>query len=440
MQNKTVIICCAGMGKRLGIGTTKALLNIDGKPLIIRLLECFDDIEDVRIVVGYQATKLISVVQQYRKDVIFVFNHNYSNSGPGDSAYKALIGAKEYSMIIDGDLVINPTELKKITKYDFEFVCGSLSKNLELPSIVVDNDLVSKYEFSSSPLKWIGIVNIKTERIKQAKYNVFEMLSDLLPLNYVYINAFGINTMDDYENATCFVKNNYKTELVIGVLGGMGTYATINLFNKYAEIFPAEKEWERPRIIIDNNCTMPSRVRAYFYNEGKDKLIKSIGESLENLVKSGANKLVLACNTSHLFLDDVYKDKNYLKTFVVSIIDTCVEELVKNNEKKVLLLATEGTISSNVYQRKLESKGIEVIAPDENEFPQIRECIEAVKQNKYSDHVKNIFASFLDTDLPVILGCTELPVLYDRYFSNTNKKVYDPLELTMIKLKENYYD
>ena len=43
-----------------------------------------------------------------------------------------------------------------------------------------------------------------------------------------------------------------KKDFVIGVLGGMGTYATINLFKEYARIFEAEKEWDRPRIIIDN--------------------------------------------------------------------------------------------------------------------------------------------------------------------------------------------
>ena len=37
-------------------------------------------------------------------------------------------------------------------------------------------------------------------------------------------------------------------DLVIGVLGGMGTYATINLFKQYAKIFPAEKE-KNPRQI-----------------------------------------------------------------------------------------------------------------------------------------------------------------------------------------------
>ena len=49
-----------------------------------------------------------------------------------------------------------------------------------------------------------------------------------------------------------------KNEMVIGVLGGMGTYATVHMFKQYADIFAAEKEWDRPRIIIDNRCTMPS--------------------------------------------------------------------------------------------------------------------------------------------------------------------------------------
>jgi len=37
--SKTIVISCAGMGTRLGIGSTKALIDIDGKPLIISKLE-----------------------------------------------------------------------------------------------------------------------------------------------------------------------------------------------------------------------------------------------------------------------------------------------------------------------------------------------------------------------------------------------------------------
>ena len=50
IDNTTVIICCAGMGTRLGIGTTKALVNICGKPLILHQLELLKDYKDIRIV------------------------------------------------------------------------------------------------------------------------------------------------------------------------------------------------------------------------------------------------------------------------------------------------------------------------------------------------------------------------------------------------------
>ena len=55
--SRTVIISCAGMGNRLGLGTTKALVEIDGKPLIVRHLEMLRDQSDIRIVVGYQAER-----------------------------------------------------------------------------------------------------------------------------------------------------------------------------------------------------------------------------------------------------------------------------------------------------------------------------------------------------------------------------------------------
>ena len=68
--SKTIVISCAGMGTRLGIGTTKALIDIEGKPLILRQLELLKDFDDIRIVVGYQMEKVIEVVNNYRKDIL----------------------------------------------------------------------------------------------------------------------------------------------------------------------------------------------------------------------------------------------------------------------------------------------------------------------------------------------------------------------------------
>lgn len=74
----------------------------------------------------------------------------------------------------------------------------------------------------------------------------------------------------------------------IGILGGMGSYATVEIFRRMVEAFPAEKEWDRPRILIDNNCIMPSRVRAILYNEKREELIQQMSDSINFLAGGGS--------------------------------------------------------------------------------------------------------------------------------------------------------
>ena len=135
----------------------------------------------------------------------------------------------------------------------------------------------------------------------------------------------------------------------IGVLGGMGTYATIHLFRQYAEVFPAEKEWDRPRIIIDNRCTMPSRVRAALYGENREQLICEMSDSVRGLIRSGCSRILLACNTAHLFLEDIYRQVPEAGGRVLNIIETCADGLSEHGVREVLLLASDA--SDNARRR-----------------------------------------------------------------------------------------
>lgn len=229
-------------------------------------------------------------------------------------------------------------------------------------------------------------------------------------------------------------------DLVIGVLGGMGTYATVHFFQQYADVFEAKKEFDRPRIIIDNRCTMPSRVRAFLYNEKVDELINEMTDSMQNLVDSGCTHIVLACNTSHLFLPEIYKKVPSLENKVINIIKQCVSTIQNDGVKEVYLLGSEGTIDSSIYQNALEKYGIKCIVPKKDEYRLIRKCIEAVKQNMYNEDTKNIFVELVNRYDTCILGCTELPILYDKYKSDIakSKKIYDPLLLVLKRLKEEY--
>ena len=108
MQTRlSVVISCAGIGSRLGLNSTKALINIFGKSLIGWQLELFKDVQDVRIVVGFQASLVIEEVLKYRKDVIFVYNHNYFETKTGASFYLGAQSANEFVMEYDGDLLVD---------------------------------------------------------------------------------------------------------------------------------------------------------------------------------------------------------------------------------------------------------------------------------------------------------------------------------------------
>lgn len=84
--------------------------------------------------------------------------------------------------------------------------------------------------------------------------------------------------------------------------------------------------------------------------------------------------------------------------------------------------------------------GIKSIVPDNSEYVLLRECIEAVKQNRYTPEVKKVFLDLVNRNQACILGCTELPILYEKYFADIDKdiKIYDPLLLGIQKLKEEY--
>lgn len=232
--------------------------------------------------------------------------------------------------------------------------------------------------------------------------------------------------------------------MVIGILGGMGSYATLNIFERLLNLFPAEKEWDRPRILIDNNCTMPSRVIAALYGTDREKLVKEMSTSIKNLIAGGATHIFLACNTSHIFLDDVYINVPEAKGKIYSIIETLAKDIHSSeNKEPIALIATEGTLETKIYQNVFKPYNISITQPDKEKFTTMRELIEAVKQNCLNEsHCTKFIELIKSFNInQVILGCTEFPVLYSAFknqIDSTGIKIYDPLE-SVIQLFHKIY-
>lgn len=208
-DNTTIIICCAGMATRLGIGNTKALVNICDKPLILYQLEILADYKDIRIVVGFQAEEIINVVKQYRNDIMFVFNYEYISNGPAASLSKGLIGAKEYIITIDGDLLVNPRDFKKFLKFSDECIASSKITSSEPILMNIENKEVKSFSDKKGNYEWTGLAKIKTCKLQPYNGYIFEMLEPLLPMLAIEVRTREIDTPEDYENAVEWVKKGY---------------------------------------------------------------------------------------------------------------------------------------------------------------------------------------------------------------------------------------
>ena len=206
--SRTIIISCAGMGNRLGLGTTKALVEVDGKPLIIRQEE-----EDIRVVVGYQAEKVIEVVNQYRKDILFVFNHDFRNTGTGASVALASKYANKYILSLDGDMLIHPEDMKKILECRHEFVGGNPIESDDPWMLQTfeqgGKELVSAFSHCMGNYEWNGVTQMLASKMLNGNGHVFQLIEPYLPVPFMELRTREIDTINDYERATEWVRGGF---------------------------------------------------------------------------------------------------------------------------------------------------------------------------------------------------------------------------------------
>lgn len=211
---KTIVISCAGIGSRLGFGHTKALLKIAGKPLIIHHLERLNEFDDIRIVVGFNAQDLINTVLSYRKDVMFVFNHDYLITSTLQSLNLGIAFARDYIVSLDGDLLVDPADLDIFLKQNDEMM-GYISAYSDEPVYTTiekkkGQEYVTGFNRKSGNYEWTGLIQIKKTKItNQGKY-VYNAIKNHLPFRAKYINCREIDTPDDYKKALEWAKNIFK--------------------------------------------------------------------------------------------------------------------------------------------------------------------------------------------------------------------------------------
>ena len=156
----------------------------------------------------------IEVVNNYRKDILFVFNHNYRNTGTGGSFSLGIKHAREMVVSLDGDLLVHPDDLLRIMHSDKECACGTKigTDNPMLMKTIKENgkELCTGFSREEGSYEWTGLAQVYTDRLIPGDRHVCDMLESVLPIEMEYIRTREIDTMNDYENAVKWIKNGYN--------------------------------------------------------------------------------------------------------------------------------------------------------------------------------------------------------------------------------------
>ncbi|MCF6247242.1 MAG: amino acid racemase [Desulfobacula sp.] len=203
-------------------------------------------------------------------------------------------------------------------------------------------------------------------------------------------------------------------EKIVGIIGGMGPEATVDLMQRIICLTPALDDIDHIHCLVDNNPKVPSRIKAIIEGDGEDpgSCMADMGKRLETF---GADFLVIACNTAHHYYKNV---QDAVDIPVINLIGLVTDNLIRNypNHRNIGILASPAVKITQLYARQFKQLGLVDVWPDPEVHELLLKIIKSVKKNDTGTkvildyqsvcrHLKDKGAEF------VVVACTELSAL-----------------------------
>lgn len=219
-------------------------------------------------------------------------------------------------------------------------------------------------------------------------------------------------------------------EKIVGIIGGMGPEATVDLMQRVIEATTVEDDADHIHMLVDNNPKVPSRIKALIEGTGisPGPCMSAMAQGLE---QQGADFLVIPCNTAHHYYEEVAAS---VSVPVINLIQLAADTIRARQPelKKVGLLASSALRMIKLYEPWCDALGIEIVYPQASCQESVMQLIRDVKAGRstdaqiveYNAAAQNLQAQGAQC---LLIACTELSVLDDKLASDL--PVYDASDL-----------
>lgn len=201
---------------------------------------------------------------------------------------------------------------------------------------------------------------------------------------------------------------------IVGIIGGMGPAATVDLMQRIIDGTPASDDADHLHLMVDNNPRVPSRIAALLEGSGESPA-PSLAQMARGLEAAGAELLAMPCNTAHHYLDDIAAA---VRIPVIDMIDEVGRRLRDLNPSpaRVGLLASTAVQRIALYERGLAPYRMQVLFPEPAQQGALMLLIRAVKAGQVSTAQQQELGRAADNLLQqgaecLVIACTELSTL-----------------------------
>ncbi|HXI49062.1 MAG TPA: amino acid racemase [Steroidobacteraceae bacterium] len=197
---------------------------------------------------------------------------------------------------------------------------------------------------------------------------------------------------------------------VVGIIGGMGPEATVDLMRRVVAKTPARDDQDHIHLIVESNPKIPSRIAHLIDGTGADptpELIRIAG----NLQRAGADALAIPCNTAHAYAHSI---RRAVSIPLLDMVTLTVDQIaLSRRAARVGLLASTAVHSTELYARAFSAHGMDTILPARQDA--VMALIKAVKRGDTGTETQAALGEVAlemthQADV-LLIACSELSVI-----------------------------
>jgi aspartate racemase len=197
---------------------------------------------------------------------------------------------------------------------------------------------------------------------------------------------------------------------IVGIIGGMGPEATLELMRRVIAKTPANDDEDHIHLIVESNPKIPSRMAHLIDGTGPDPSPELV-RIAQNLERAGAQALAMPCNTAHAYANSI---RDAVKIPFLDTVTLTVEQIAAGGKtRRVGLLASTAVLSTGLFAKALAARGIDTVQPRRQ--ADVMALIKTVKRGDTGTEVQGELGEIAlelkgHADL-LLVACSELSVI-----------------------------